>query len=720
MSRFDAYAADDALSTFREEASELLRDIEVGLNALRGAGEAQREALCRDILRWLHTLKGAASVVGKDKVRRYVHALEEQMRLVERGEAPLDEGITEISAGIADVRLAAEGPEDAGDTDEAAPSAQAPPARRASGELMRLRPEKVDALHALVGDLVVTRLQYASLARKMVELRDASSEAAGELVSFAAMVSALRGALPPNMHADVSAKLARVRESVSAISRDTSVVTRDLGLLDAQASAVSTSIEDGIRELRLVPLESFFEGFSRVVLETARETGKEAQLIVSAGGAEIDRAVMMKLQGPLAHLVRNAVFHGIEPPDVRAALGKSRSGLVRLEGHCERSRAIVRVVDDGAGIDRESVRRKAERQGLTLEGGALSDEVLLEVLSQPGFSTRDAADGLAGRGIGLDAAASAVRALDGRFELATEAGVGTVFTLEVPVTASTGLGLVVTVGEHAFGILLNSVERAIRVSPAEIEQLLDRDTVTIDGVPVGIVSLASLVGVSDVRPASQKVPAVVLRSGKQRLVVTVDDVPGDQALVVKPLGRAFADATHLSGAAVQPDGSTLPVLHVPALFSKAAALASGHVELPARARAAESGKALDGCVVLVVDDSMTMRTLLRNILRADRYEVAVAHDGKAAMDVLAALPRCDLVVTDLEMPLMNGVELCKAIRRSARAHVPIMVVTSVGDPEEKQRALESGADAFVVKSDFEQGRFLEVVARLSGGPRRRV
>jgi chemotaxis protein histidine kinase CheA len=593
-------------------------------------------------------------------------------------------------------------------------------AKKPTGELLRLRPEKVDALHALVGELVVTRLQYDAIARRMMDIRDQSGDLASELRSFSAYCSGLRNTMSPRGHHDLMTRLSRVTEASATVSRDTTLITRELGLLEAQSSSVSSSIEDGIRELRLVPLNTFFEDYARVVREAARETGIEARLLADAGSAEIDRSVMMRLRDALGHLVRNAITHGIEPPGVRDAMGKSPSGIVKLEGHCARSRAVVRVIDDGAGIDIEQVRRKAIRLGMLRENEPLNEDGLLDILTQPGFSTRESADGLAGRGIGLDVVASAVRGLDGHLEMTTQRGIGTVFTIEVPVTASTGMGLVVKVGEHSFGILLNHVERAIRVEPKDIQSLFDRDTVILDGGPVAIVPLAQLVGLSSARLPALRSAAVVLRLGKQRIIVTVDDVPGDQALVVKPLGRAFSSAPHLSGAAVQPDGSTLPVLHVPALFARATASAGSHsapaaVTKPRKSSSVTQPQQHQQRSILVVDDSMTIRTLLRNILRADNYEVTVAHDGKAGFETLANMTRCDLVITDLEMPRMNGVELCRAIRRSAHAHLPVMVVTSVGDATEKRRALESGADAYIIKSEFEQARFLDVVARLSGG-----
>lgn len=739
----------EALEAFHEEACELLRNIDLGLNDLQNADASTRQSLGRDILRWLHTLKGAAAVVGLDDVRRYIHELEGLMRAIYENIASVDSAeLAEFAAGIEELHIAVQQirPDAPLPAPAATPEATAlvmpmvEPAKQASppggvkpappmeesvsaankkvhAELLRLRPEKIDALHALVGELVVTRLQYDSIARRMVEVRDQSSDLAGDFRSFTAYCAGLRTSMPVRVHNELMARAARLGESIALRARETSAITRELALLEAQSSSVSAGIEDGIRELRLVPLNAFFEEFARTVREAARESGKEAQLVADAGSAEIDRAVVMRLRDALGHLVRNAIAHGIESREVRTVFGKNPVGLVKLEGECARSRAIIRVMDDGGGIDVDQVRRKALRLGMLSESEPLTEETLLDVLTRPGFSTRDSADGLAGRGIGLDVVADAIRSLDGHIEVTTRKGIGTVFTIEVPITAATGLGLIVTVRDHAFGILLMHIERAIRVDPKDIQSVFQRDTVMLDGNPVSIVPLAQLIGFSGAQLPTERCPAIVLRMGKQRLVVTVDDVLGDQALVVKPLGRAFSGAHYLSGAAVQADGSTLPVLHVPALFTRATS--SQHSIIPAAPKIKSSLSSVVPAprqqrAILVVDDSMTIRTLLRNILRTDDYEVSVAQDGKAGFDILMHMTRCDLVITDLEMPRMNGVELCRAIRSSNRAQVPVMVVTSVGDPAEKRRALEAGADAYIIKNEFEQTRFLGVVARLSG------
>ncbi len=744
----------EALEAFHEEAGELLRNIDLGLNDLQNADASARQSLGRDILRWLHTLKGAAAVVGLDDVRRYIHELEELMRAIYENIASVDSAeLAEFAAGIEELHIAVQ--QMRPDAPLPAPAAaplpvsapeatalvvsMAEPAKHASppggakaappmeesalatnkkvhADLLRLRPEKIDALHALVGELVVTRLQYDSIARRMVEVRDQSSDLAGDFRAFTTYCAGLRTSMPARVHNELMARAARLGESITLTAREASAITRELGLLEAQSSSVSAGIEDGIRELRLVPLNAFFEEFARTVREAARESGKEARLVAEAGSAEIDRAVVMRLRDALGHLVRNAIAHGIESREVRTVFGKNPIGLVKLEGECARSRAIIRVSDDGEGIDVDQVRRKALRLGILSESDILTEETLLDVLTRPGFSTRESADDLAGRGIGLDVVADAVRSLDGHIEVTTRKGIGTVFTIEVPITAATGLGLVVTVRDHAFGILLMHIERAIRVDPKDIQSVFQRDTIMLDGNPVSVVPLAQLIGLSGAQLPAERCPAIVLRMGKQRLIVTVDDVLGDQALVVKPLGRAFSGAHYLSGAAVQADGSTLPVLHVPALFARATS--SQHSIAPAAPKMKSSTSVVPAPkqqrAILVVDDSMTIRTLLRNILRTDDYEVSVAQDGKAGFDTLMQMTRCDLVITDLEMPRMNGVELCRAIRSSNRAQVPVMVVTSVGDPAEKRRALEAGADAYIIKNEFEQTRFLGVVARLSG------
>jgi chemotaxis protein histidine kinase CheA/CheY-like chemotaxis protein len=471
---------------------------------------------------------------------------------------------------------------------------------------------------------------------------------------------------------------------------------------------VSANLEDGIRELRLMPLQPFFREYAQVVREVARECGKQATLAVRAEGAEIDRGVLLRLREPLLHMVRNAVVHGIEPQEQRLAAGKPEAGRVSLEARAEGNRVIIRVCDDGGGIDLEGVRRRAAALHLLDGSKELNDEALLDVLSHPGFSTRQRTDGMAGRGIGLDVARSSIHGLGGRLSLDGHSSAGTTFTIEVPITASTSIGLLVRVQEDLYGVLLNQIDRVLRASPEDVKVYEGRDTVLFQDEPVAAISLAELLGLPVPAAPPGRRPAVVLRQGKQRLLLFVDDIPGEQALVIKPLGRAFAGARLFLGGAVQADHSIVPVLQVPELFERAAARQRlpilPSVRSPARSRRG---------AVLVVDDSLTIRTLLRNILLAAGYQVTLAHDGESALQELARLPHCDLIITDLQMPGMDGSALCRAVRGSHQPHLPILIVTSVGADEEKRKALAAGADAYMIKSEFEQGHFLATVAQMT-------
>jgi chemotaxis protein histidine kinase CheA len=739
MDETEAAIAESVREAFAEESVELLREIEGALQRLAGGGQdASAPATWLEMLRWLHTLKGAASVAGVTAIKEEAHALEERVRALYTSSAPFSAALgDELFAVIDDLRKLATGaalseqeaaprraPEAArealvrADDPAKAPShaplsaiaAAPPPARGFGTDLLRIKPQRVDTLHALVGELTVNRLQFDALGARIREVHTSANEAEALARHHLGLVRALRSKLPAATFQSLLASAHALVSASTATAEAAASVAREAPMIKAQTAAAIASVEDGVRELRIMPIEPFFEGLVKVARDAARSSEKDVEVQVRAEGAEIDRAVLVRLRDPFLHLVRNAVVHGIEPAAIRRAAGKKPAGTVLLEARCTGSRAVLRVADDGAGIDVEAVLRKAVLLGLLDRRRALTDEELLDILAHPGFSTRDTADTLAGRGIGLDVVAGTVHDLDGQLLLDNLPGAGTIFTVDVPITARAGAGLIVQASDALFGLLLHHVDRVVRLSNEQITPLEGRATAIIDGDPLSVVTLAGLLGMDapDAEPARRR-PAVVLRFGRQRIAVIVDDIPGEQSLVIKPLSEAFAAARFLLGGALQPDGSLIPVLQVSALFElatapRAAALPSLRSAPSKRAKAAG---------VLVVDDSLTMRSLIRNILQAAGYAVTVAHDGVSALEELGRIGACDLVITDLQMPRMDGFELCRAIRGSASPHMPIIVVTSLAQDEEKRRALDAGADACIVKSDFEQGRFLELVQRLA-------
>lgn len=717
--------ADEVRAAFAEEAAELSRRIERSLSGISGADEATRATLWLDVLRALHTLKGAASAGGALEIRDEAHSLEDLIRALHAiGEPASPELLDRIFGSMEKIgRALSRFPFDGADSTTAArhpTDTPSPPptqrtiekeAARSSNELIRVRKEHVESLHHLLGDLVLGHLQQEELARNLISFRDRFAEASSALEVLDAELGEVVTALPPESAQRIATQRRTLATSLGALRRELTKMGQEAAMLGAEGAAVSTNLADAISDLRLAPLAPFFEDFTKVAREAARECEKQVVVRIRAEGAEVDRSVLAELREPLFHLVRNAVVHGIEAPAERLRRGKPELGTVLLEARCEGSRAVLRITDDGAGIDPQRVLVRAKQLGLVDPKAESGSVALLDILTQPGFSSRDEVCTLAGRGIGLDVVANRVDELSGRLRLDNLPGAGCSFTLEVPIRAAASRGLVVGLAGHRFGLLLSHVDRVLRIDADDIELIGQRESVAIDSEPIAVESLASLLGLEDSPPASGKSPAVLLRFGRQRLCVYVDEIWDEQSLVIKAFGRAFQNATVFAGGAVQPDGSVVPVLHVPVLLEKAARSSSARKERPQRPTPVKERTPS----VLAVDDSMTMRTLLRNLLRASGYEVVVARDGQAAMAELARMDGCDLVVTDLEMPTMDGLSLCRAIRGSEKyRHLPVVVVTSRGEAEEKRRALEAGADAYVVKAEFEQVAFLDVVKRLLG------
>ncbi|ATB30265.1 hybrid sensor histidine kinase/response regulator [Melittangium boletus] len=697
--------------SFAAEAKDLLRQVERALHGLVGGDPAERGPRCRDMLRGLHTLKGAAAAAGRDAVARGAHALEDQVRGVQEGRTLLEgAGLDALFAGLEHVyEVLGPGPSAPAFEEQQGTPGEGPAPKEEVEELLRVAPSRVEALHALTGELVLGRLRRESLARRLLETRDRLGEAMDRWRELGARLEPCKRTLPRAQWAGVKAARDACGPAMTSAWKMLSAVAREAPALLAHTAGVEGELEEGIRELRLMPLQPFLEEYARVAREAARACGKDVRLEVRAAGAEVDRGVLMRLRDVLLHLVRNAVVHGVESPERRRERGKPEAGTLTLEARCEGARAFLRVADDGAGVDVERVLQRARE----LDGGAAprdtSPEALLALLSRPGFSTRDEVDALAGRGVGLDVVANILRGLEGQWRLEHVPGRGTAFLLEVPVSASTHRGLVVRVGEDSFGLLLHHVERVVRVGARDVTVLEGHATVPLDGQPVALVALASLLGLQgEGAPEGPKRTGVVVRQGSRRLVVLVDDVPGEERLVIKPLGPAFAGAPLVLGGALQADGSVLPVLQVPALLDRAAeGVGRGSASASLGPRSAPALGA-----VLVVDDSPTLRMLLRNVLRAAGFPVVVASDGLAAVEAWNRQP-FSLVVTDLDMPLLDGAELCRFVRRSERPRTPVILVTSQTGAEARRRALDVGVDAYVVKGEFEQATFLRLVRKLT-------
>jgi two-component system chemotaxis sensor kinase CheA len=451
-------------------------------------------------------------------------------------------------------------------------------------------------------------------------------------------------------------------------------------------------LQEAVLDLRTLPLKTVVGGLARAVRDAAAEVGREARLELTGTETPLDRSILDGIGDALVHLVRNAVFHGIEPADEREARGKPRSGTIRIDAEQRGSLVALTCIDDGRGVSKALLERVPP-------GGSLAD-----LLAEPGLSTAGAVTELAGRGVGLDAVKHHVEGLGGVLEVSSEPGAGTTVTLLVPLTLAVVTVLLFERGRQIFGVPLSGVDRAIR--GADAHQLHGRRALELEGTTVPLADLADSLGM-DAAALAGDCPVVIVASGTRRAAVECDRLLGDREIVVKSLGPLLASAAGYLGAAILDDG-TIALLLDPAHLVRTAARAPQAQRAP-RLASRPSPK------ILVVDDQFTVRELERTILEAAGYRVRTAEDGRAALVLLDQEPDIECVVSDVDMPRMDGLDLLEAIRaRPGHSALPVIIVSASDDDEALERGADAGADAWVVKSEFEQEALLETVGRLIG------
>jgi two-component system chemotaxis sensor kinase CheA len=649
------------LDMFRDEANERIDSMVETLLALeRGsAGTDALDSLFRDA----HTIKGGSGMLGLDGAQTLAHAIEDvlesargagefpreladpllraadalRLHIAGDGEATLDL-LEELGARAG---TAAGGPAiRPADTDDQPASGVDTAAAAGERRGIRVSPQKIDRLLALVGETVLhqRRLEHVLGDEGIAE----DEQVADELD---------RG-----------------------------------GRLFDELKVVAV-------EMRTLPISTITGNLPRAVRDIAAAAGKEVELVVSGDSTELDRVILESLSEPLVHLLRNAIGHGIESVEERLRAGKPACATVELRAEQRGGTVEIVVADDGRGVSKEIL---AE---------AKKDGSLANVLARAGFSTAHEITELSGRGVGLDAVKKHIESFGGHIEAFSEPGKGTRITLALPLTLALLDVLLVERGGQAYGVPLAAVEEAIAVESSLT--LEGRPSLELRGRSIPLADLAALVG-GAAPPLARRSPAIVVASGGRRVAAWCDRLLGQEEIVVKPLGPLLASVEGYLGGAILGDGRIALLLDPAAL-----------TRTTPRVRAAPTGTAAAAAElapkVLVVEDSYTVRELQRSILEAAGYRVVTARDGREGFERVSADSEIALVITDLEMPEMNGLELTKAIRASdERSSLPVVVVTSLADDEDRMRGVEAGANAYIVKRAFDQHALLDIVERLVG------
>ncbi|MDB1113089.1 hybrid sensor histidine kinase/response regulator [Pseudomonas extremaustralis] len=485
-----------------------------------------------------------------------------------------------------------------------------------------------------------------------------------------------------------------------------------------QAGQRAQVLYDTALACRMRPFADVLAGQVRMVRDLGRSLGKQVRLEIEGEKTQVDRDVLEKLEAPLTHLLRNAVDHGIEMPEQRILAGKPAEGLIRLRASHQAGLLVLELSDDGNGVDLERLRATIVDRHLSPPETALrlSEEELLTFLFLPGFSLRDKVTEVSGRGVGLDAVQHMVRQLRGSVVLEQTPGQGSRFHLEVPLTLSVVRSLVVEVGEEAYAFPLAHIERMCDLAPDDIVQLEGRQHFWHEGRHVGLVAASQLLQ----RPAAQSndetLKVVVIRERDAVYGIAVERFVGERTLVVLPLDDRLGKVQDISAGALLDDGSVVLIVDVEDMLrSVDKLLNTGRLERIARRsqQAAEAPRKR----VLVVDDSLTVRELQRKLLLNRGYEVAVAVDGMDGWNALRS-EDFDLLITDIDMPRMDGIELVTLLRRDSRLQsLPVMVVSYKDREEDRRRGLDAGADYYLAKASFHDDALLDAVVELIGGAR---
>ncbi|MBL8217106.1 MAG: response regulator [Bryobacterales bacterium] len=716
------------LAIYSTEQAEHVAAIRGQLDGLRRADAAAVD----ELLRRLHTLKGAARAVGLEPTEMLAHQAEDvltrfrSLGTAAPGEAAAN-GLLRMADTAEDVLAAAMSGRAMPDVGEvlrqltelargAVPLPPSPvlppppePDRGPAPELLRVQAGNLDELIRTTSDLLLDTVGFASRERfaayeahleeaasEWVRLRRASGEAVRELAEH------------PEFQV-VRTCLAFMDGRIAVLRREARRVSEELVQASLALRAKTAAAYQAASRIRMTPAESVFGVFGPMVRDLARQEGRE--VVFEAVGLQwnADLLVLQRLKDPVMHLLRNAVSHGVEPPDVRLRKGKPPAGTVRLVLECLGDRLELAIEDDGAGIDVRTVEQEARARGLLGADESIEEaEQLTRLLLHAGFSTSKAVTGVSGRGVGLAVVALAIQRLHGGMELMPLAGGGTRVAISVPLSISSQQVLLVAVGTHCFAIPAAHVETVLHVKPEEVRNADGRESVATAMGAVMLYGLGTLLGVAaEGREEGELLSCAVLCWSGRRLAVVVDRLVDVKAVLIKDSGLRDADAGMTAGAIPLEDGGVAPVLNVSVLFETAGRTRRGPSAAEAPVRKTHRKPR-----ILVVDDSLTTRSLEKNILEANGYEVRLAVDGLEAWELLRAeIP--DLVISDVSMPRMTGFELLEQMKKTTRLRtVPFILVTSLESQEEQRMGLSLGADAYIVKRKFDARELLTVIQEI--------
>ena len=712
------------LPVFLEEAQELMPVIGGDLRDWK-ANPAD-EKLSQSLRRGLHTLKGSARMAGAIRLGELTHLMESRIEAaIELNQFPpelfaeLEEKMDRLSVDLERMRApapAAEAPAQAQDKSQAA--------------MLRVNADTLDHLINETGELSIARSRVEaelrgikqaladlseSIARLRGQLREVEVQADSQMQSRLSVLEERKGDYDPlefDRYTRLQELTRLMAESLNDVVAIQQGLARNLGETDAallQQARTSRDVQQQLMRMRAVPFSNLNERLYRIVRQTARELDKKADFEVLGAEVEIDRSVLERIGAPLEHMLRNALAHGVEAPAARAAAGKPEAGRITLALRQEANEIALVLSDDGAGIDTQALHRKAVEKGLLPAGQELAEAELLQLVFASGLSTSEAVTQLAGRGVGMDVVRSEIAAIGGRIDIATAAGQGTTFTVYLPLTLAVTQAVLVRCGTSRFALSTAMVEQVLRLKAEAMAALYADKQVEFQGRRYPLQSLQRLLEGAGANEIQGYNSVLLLRSGIQRIALHVDEMLGNQEIVVKNIGPQLARVSWMAGATVLADGSIVPIINPVVLAQRVRGAPGFEATTLVPPLGASPAQGRPGApLIMVVDDSLTVRKITSRLLEREGYQVMTAKDGLEALEHLReTLPAVMLV--DIEMPRMDGFDLTRQVRGDPRTrHIPIIIISSRTAEKHRSQAAALGVNAFLGKP-FQESELLEQI-----------
>lgn len=734
--------ATSLIDLFRLEAETQTHVLSSGLLELErrptDAGELER------CMRAAHSLKGAARIVGLDVGVRVAHSLEDCFVAVQQGKVALGASqittlltgtdllnriantpeqdlekwtaefapdVEECVAALIDI-LKSEAPKVRGSLEPSNPRTQAKPrewvGRDNTDRVLRVSTENLNRLLGLAGESLVESRWLRPFSTSLLKLKRMQHEAC----------SVLDDVRPPKSGAGLDpaaqAALAKARELFGECQRLLADRLVEIEEFDRRAAGLSQRLHHEALSCRMRPFGDGVQAFPRMVRDLGLSLGKPVRLEIAGESTQVDRDILAGLDAPLGHLLRNAVDHGIEQLSMRLADGKPAEGVIRIEARHTAGLLQITVGDDGGGVDIEAIRRAVVARGLTSTDAAsrLSDPELLEFLFLPGFSMKDTVTEISGRGVGLDVVQDMVRRVHGNVRVTSQPGKGTQFQLLLPVTLSVVRTLLVEIAGEPYAFPLVGIVRTVKVDRHTITHLEGRQYFTLEGRAIGLVHGRQALGLGSEAAPVDEMTVVVLGDPNQPYGVIVDRFLEERELAVRPIDPLLGKVKDVSSAALMEDGSPVLIVDIQDLVRTIDRLSTtGRLDKVAEKVVKERTRVRR---VLVVDDSLTVREMERKLLASRGYAVEVAVDGADGWNAVRE-GQFDLVVTDVDMPRMDGIQLVQHITSEPRLQsIPVMIVSYKDREEDRRRGLDAGAAYYLTKGSFHDGAFLQAVVDLIG------